>query len=289
MPLPTVLIALFAAAAAAQTPQFEVASVKPCTGAEPADGKSGGGGRTLSPGLLHLECTSVMGLIQQAYVLFANGHVNPRSRIPIEGGPAWIRSESYRIDAKPESAQGQGMMRGPMLQNLLEERFHLKIRRETREVPAYALTIAKGGPKLRAFHPGTCVPLDLKILDQFPPPPFPELPAGQQYCGGTDPSDGTRWVAAVGLEKGPNKTIEARAMSLDDFVRHALGPHLDRPVLNRTRIQGMFDFHLEFVSDDALPDGPAIAAALKRQLGLGLEPAKAPGEVLVIDGVEKPR
>src|SRR5262249_47372554 len=142
-------------------------------------------------------CTTVFNLINGAYVLFADGHVNPQSRVPIEGGPSWIHTSRYRIDAKADGAQSQGMMHGPMLQTLLEDRFKLKIHRETREVPAYALTVAKGGIKLNTFKEGSCIPLDLKIFEQFPPPPFPELPPGQQYCGGTDPNDGTRWVASI--------------------------------------------------------------------------------------------
>lgn len=278
-------------------PKFEVASIKSCGDGDTGPAaKTGGGERSLSPGTLRVDCTSVRNLIEGAYVLFANGHVNPRSRISVEGGPAWIVSERYQIDAKPESTQGQGMMRGPMLQTLLEERFKLKIHRESREVPAYALTVAKGGSKLRRFKEGTCVPLDLTIFEQFPPPPMPELPAGQKYCGGVDPSDGSRWIGAYGSQKGPNVTAEARAMSIDDFIKHSLGPTLDRPVVNRTGIAGRFDFHLEYAPDETMPDyregaelaGPSIFSALQRQLGLKLEPAKGVGEFFVIDRVERP-
>jgi uncharacterized protein (TIGR03435 family) len=162
--------------------------------------------------------------------------------------------------------------------------------------------VAKGGPKLHAFREGSCTPLDLKILDQFPPPPFPELPQGQTYCGGIDPGDGTRWVAALNTQKGPNTTVEARAMNVNDFIKHSLGPNLDRPVIDQTGIAGLFDFHLEFAPDDApntladhapngdgvdLP-GPSIFTALQQQLGLKLEATKALGDFLVIDRVEKP-
>jgi uncharacterized protein (TIGR03435 family) len=285
--------------------KFEVASIKPCRESGSASGaKTGGRGGNLSPGSLRLECTTVASLINHAYVLFANGHVNPRSRVRVEGGPSWINSTRYQIVARPSGPQSQGMMHGPMLQTLLEVRFKLKIHRESREVPAFALIVAKSGPKLHAFQVGSCTPIDLKILEEFPPPPVPELPPGQTYCGGIDPSDGTRWVAALATQKGPNMTVEARALSIDDFIKHSLASNLDRPVINQTGIKGLFDFHLEFAPDDAPsafgdtapsasgapPEqpGPSIFTALQQQLGLKLEPAKPPGDFVVIDRVEKP-
>ena len=176
------------------------------------------------------------------------------------------------------------MMRGPMLQTLLEDRFKLKIHHETREVPAYALTVAKGGLKLHRFQEGNCIPRDYtSFFEQFPPQPFPELPPGQKYCGG-----GT-------TVKGANVTLEATAMSIDNFIKYSL-PGLDRPVVNKTGITGLFDFHLEFAPDDdpgagATPAevaGPSIFTALERQLGLKAEQAKAPGDILVIDHVARP-
>jgi uncharacterized protein (TIGR03435 family) len=283
------LLILASAQSAAQSgraarPKFVVASIKLCRDGNSAlDKRGGGGGRDLSPGTLHLDCSPVMDLITGAYVLFANGHVNPRSRVPVEGGPAWINSVRYQIDAKADGARGQGMMRGPMLQTLLEDRFKLKIHHETREVPAYALTVAKGGLKLHPFQEGSCIPRDFTVLDQFPPQPFPELPPGQKYCG------------IGGTEKGANVTLDATAMSIDNFIKYSL-PGLDRPVVNKTGITGLFDFHLEYAPDEptaagATPAevaGPSIFTALERQLGLKPEPAKAPGDFVVIDHVERP-
>jgi uncharacterized protein (TIGR03435 family) len=93
--------------------------------------------------------------MQWAYVRYANGKPSPRDVAPvpdqpIEGDPSWVRSETFTIDAKPESPQTMEMMRGPMLQALLEDGFNLKIHRGTRQVPIYALVVAKGGPKLDA-------------------------------------------------------------------------------------------------------------------------------------------
>jgi len=264
-------------------------------------------GQNFSPGTLRIDCTTNKSLINQAYVFFANGHVNPLvAGASVEGGPGWINSERYQVDAKAESPQSQGMMHGPMLQTLLEERFKLKIRRETREVPAYALTVAKGGPKLHPFKEGSCTPLDPKILEQFPPQPFPELPPGQEYCGGIDPEAGGRWVMVKGTMKGRIVTLNAAALSIDDFIKMLLNHSLDRPVINKTALTGRFDYHLEFAPGETMPGfrdgelngapgaaatdpaGPSIFTALQQQLGLKLEPAKGSAEFLVIDSVERP-
>jgi uncharacterized protein (TIGR03435 family) len=77
------------------------------------------------------------------------------------GGPAWIYSDRYQIEVKAEGTPREEVMLGPMLQTLLEDRFNLKIHRETREVPAYELTVAKGGLKMQPVPPGRCTLLDI--------------------------------------------------------------------------------------------------------------------------------
>jgi uncharacterized protein (TIGR03435 family) len=289
--------------AMAVSPRFEVASIKPCKA-----GASGGrrsGSASLSPGRLHLGCsgTTVKGLIHSAYVLFANGHVNPpwNGDVPISGGPAWIDTESYQIDAKADGTQTQGMMHGPMLQALLEDRFKLRVHRQAVEVPVYELTVAKAGIKMQPWEPGSCTPIDFAFLTQFPPQPLPALPPGQEYCGGVGP-DGTRWLATSETRKGENVVLECRGINLDDLCKMVLGNRLDRPVVNATGIDRRFGFRLEFTPDestpkflegdsglpDDLPRGPSIFTALQEQLGLKLSPAKGQGESLVIDHVERP-
>jgi uncharacterized protein (TIGR03435 family) len=261
--------------------KFEVASIKPCKAdVVPEGGRRGGGRENFSPGRLNLECHTVKGLIQMAYVLFADGRVHPRMVVPVEGGPGWINTELYTIDAKAEGTPSHGVMHGPMLQALLEERFQLKVHRETREISVYALTVAKGGLKLKPFQEGSCTPIDFDAyFAQFPPPPLPEPPQGQRYC------------TTRGTSKGLNNLVEAEGMSLDLFTRDYLG-RLDRPVINRTGLAGLFDFRLEFAPDETVSDDPAgapsIFTALQQQLGLKLEAAKGPGEFLVIDRVERP-
>ncbi|HEY1342691.1 MAG TPA: TIGR03435 family protein, partial [Bryobacteraceae bacterium] len=98
----------------AAPPKFEVVSVKSCKGDDLPPGRRRGGNS--SPGTLRIDCMTVRNLINQAYILFANGHVNSQPHEPVEGGPGWIDSERYQIDAKAEGPQDQGMMHGPMLQ-----------------------------------------------------------------------------------------------------------------------------------------------------------------------------
>lgn len=263
--------------------KFEVGSIRPCKAGERAKVSLG----DASNGRLRV-CANLSMLIQFAYVVYRNGEPRGSSYplpVPISGGPAWINSDLYEINAKAEGEASPEMMFGPLLQVFLEDRFQLKLHRETREVPVYALTIAKNGSKLRRSEAGGCVPLD---LDNVPPPgQKPRVP----FCGAT-------WTG----RKGPNlKELEMSAMTLDEFSK-TLTTKLDRPVINRTRIAGTFDFHVEFAPDETTPGviypgdptsdapsgGPSIFTAVREQLGLKLEPAKGPGEFLVIDSVERP-
>lgn len=256
-------------------PKFEVASIKLCKDELPP-GVIGAGGSS-SPERLSINCRTLKSLIQQAYDVYASGKSDPVSpmipRLPIEGGPAWIDSDRYSIDAKADGTQSPAMMRGPMTQALLEDRFQLKIRRETREVPVYALTVSRGGLKLPRTKEGSCTPLELAT---------PASPA---------PGDKPLCAVSRSSRRGPNVTWEARRLSIAAFAK-ALG--LDRPIIDRTGIAGLFDFHLEFApeADSGGPGdadrGPSIFTALQEQLGLKLEPAKGPAEFLVIDRVQRP-
>jgi uncharacterized protein (TIGR03435 family) len=242
-----------------------------------------------------MRCVSVSNLIQQAYVQFANGHRNATMPATIEGGPGWITSERYEIDAKVDGAASLDMMIGPMTQTLLEERLKLKVRRETRgEIAVYALSVAKNGFRLRELAVGDCVAFDI-AKPAVPPAP------GQKVV---PPCDDVRLEANTG-GNGPSLTMIATGLTLDTFsswLRPFAG--LDRPVLNKTGIAGRFSFNLDFAADatargvippggtlppDASdPFGPSILTAIQEQLGLKLEPAKAPAEFLVIDRVERP-
>ena len=266
----------------AAPPQFEVASIKPC--------KVEGGLETrvghVSPGRLDAGCDYLtdqnnLGLIQRAYVKYAGGHRNPFRIVPIEGGPKWVRSEGYKVDAVGEGKPTLEMTQGPMLQALLEDRFKLKIHRGIKDGAVYALVVAKGGPKLTPFQEGSCIKVD--SLPQAPPA------CGQRYC---DDLISARNPASV----------DAENITLPEFCE-LLNLVMDRPVIDQTGIAGKFDIHLSFSHDEStsrlppfintepgLPNstGPTIFDAVRGRLGLKLVPTKGPVEVLVIDSVDRP-
>ncbi len=273
-----------AQSAAAATPKFEASSIRPCSD-EP--GHMRGGGYSSSAGRLNTGCMALvdaenLGLIQRAYVRFADGRPHWPGIVPITGGPAWIHSELYHIDARAKGNPNAEMMQGPMLQALLEDRFKLKIHRETRTVPVYALTVAQGGSRLKPFTEGSCIPMPLTV-------PHPALAPGQEYC-------------KVRVRMRP--AVDAQGSTLAEFSQ-LLDLVLDRPVIDKTGIAGKFDIHLEFAADAATPKflpggdlarfaeaasnraGPSIFTAIQ-QLGLKLEPTQGSRDFLVIDHVERP-
>jgi uncharacterized protein (TIGR03435 family) len=275
----------------ADTPKWEVASIRTC--GDFGQGERGASVR-VSPGRITINCQVVMGLITSAYLRFASGadaH-DPSLMLaaPIEGGPSWLNSRRYTVNAKAEGDATPGMMQGPMLQALLEDRFKLKIHRETRgAVPVYALIVAKGGSKLKPFAEGSCVPLVLTN----PPTPPPPLAPGEKYC--------TRQNSF----SGGDMVIDAQGISIDEFRKIYLSGSplagLDRRVIDETELVGRFDIHLKYApppdfaalrerdgKQDPEPTAPSIFTAVQEQLGLKLEPKKEPQEVLVIDQIEQP-
>ena len=273
-----------AQSATAATPKFEASSIKACSD-EP--GLKRGYGHASSPGTLNTGCMPLvdagnLGLIQRAYVRFVGDHPQWPGIVPIQGGPDWLRSELYNIIAKADGNPKEQMMQGPMLQALLEDRFKLKIHRETREVPVYVLTATQGGSLLKRFTEGSCNPMPLTV-------PPPTLAPGQQYC-----------KVRVGIQP---PAVDAQGSTLAEFSQ-LLGLVLDRPVIDKTGIAGKFDIHLEFAPDAATPkflpggDLARVASAsgstgasiftVVQLLGLKLEATNGPREFLVIDHVEKP-
>jgi uncharacterized protein (TIGR03435 family) len=194
-------------------------------------------------------------LIQFAYGL-------PDSQIL--GGPAWIGSIMYDIDAKSDSSIDAQLHALPneearrqkqlMVQALLADRFQLKAHQETRQLPVYALVITKDGPK---FKPS-------KI-------------------NGTTVDSGRAHLHVAGSDD----TISILARELARV--------LGRVVLNQTGLNGRYDLSLRWTPDDAATSAPSapdvppgIFTAIREQLGLKLESTKGPVPVLVIDSVEKP-
>ena len=263
--------------APANTPRFEVASIKPCSAPlnVPAPNSS--------PGRLATDCAELLNLMGNAYTSYADGRLKLNSEpTPITGGPSWVRNSSYDINARAEGNPSVLMMLGPMMQKLLEDRFQLKIHRQTSEGPVYFLTVARGGPKLHAFTEGSCMPWSV------PPPPDAFKP-GTKICGG--------------MINGIASSVEAPGSTLDEFSK-VLRILVDRPVIDKTGIAGRFDIRVRFsregtVLDDirlgknpataADPTGaPSIFVALQEELGLKLEAGRGPVDTLVIDHIERP-
>ena len=262
-----IVAGMLAVAAFGATPKFEVASVKPCR----LDNVRGVGRIGIPPRVsadrLILTCMPLWLMIKDAYQSYPEGRYRPTGfDEPVEGAPEWIRSALYTIEAKADGPATEAMMRGPMLRILLEERFHVKARRATREAAVYHLLVAKGGPKLKPFD-GSCV-----SISDFTKPE----------------SEGPAKDARNCQNRGTATMRDWRGISLDSFVLAFLLPDIvGRPVINRTRIAGLYDIHLEF-SFDADGDRPSIPAALEQQLGLRLVPARGPVEYLVLERVERP-
>jgi uncharacterized protein (TIGR03435 family) len=267
------------------TPKFEVASIRPSADTEcenSGGGRSTGGSSSASsPERLTLNCYPVIDLIRMAYSTFANGQRRFGKGIPIEKIPAWINSARYTIKAETEGAQNPEMMKGPMLQALLEDRYRLTIHRETREVPVYELTVAKGGFKnLTAAQDGKCVTADADH-------PSPQLPPGQplpKRCG-----------AFYGSSTGEG--IDVYGTTIANLCTQ-FSAIFDRNVIDKTGINGVFDLHLATSpvpkpSDDTTESDKSslflsVLDDAIQKLGLRLESAKGLDEFLVIDSVERP-
>jgi len=163
-----------------------------------------------------------------------------------------------------------------MLQRLLGEQLHLTLHRETRELPVYSLTVAKGGLKVYRSRQQDCSSF---AWSRNPVPP--EMRWGPDYCG----------AAETGPNIRLNHTLDAAAMNIsgaDSFIT-VLSRQFDRPVIDHTGLTGRFDIRLEWnleATAKTLPpdhESPSIFSAVEQQLGLRLQPDKAPVEVLVID------
>jgi uncharacterized protein (TIGR03435 family) len=182
--------------------------------------------------------------------------------------PAWVLTDRFDIQARSSGNPTKAQMR-LMMQSLLADRFKLAIHFETREVPVFALVLAKPGntgPQLRPHsdEPPCLTSSPCDRFDSLPNPP------GQYKIG-------------------------ARNVTMGFIANVLATSELGRPVLDQTRLTGNFDFTLEWTpnipaSPDFIPDqsGPSYIEALKEQLGLKLESTRGPVQAPVIDHVERP-
>jgi uncharacterized protein (TIGR03435 family) len=178
--------------------------------------------------------------------------------------PKALDSERYDVVGKAEKPLTPASTETKqMVQALLTERFQLKIHRETKEIPIYVMTVAKGGPKMKVRTEGDG-----------------GAPTSLLFRGANVP--------------GRNATMGMLAGGLQKLV-------LDRPVVDKTGLTGRYDFDLSWRPDGTQfggrggtlpaasdPDRPDIFTALQEQLGVKLDAQKGPGEVIVVDSAEKP-
>ena len=288
---------------AAEQPAFEVASVKPAAAQTPGRmmmGCSGGPG-TPDPGMLRCTNASLSMLMMRAY--------------DVQGyqisSPAWFDSEHFDITAKIPAGASKEEFR-IMLQNLLAERFQVKLHRETKEMPMYALVTAKGGAKMTPSVE-TPAPEDAaKGMGPMGEPPLPPLPP-RGGAGGFPEMPKGRPGLAIMFMNGKMRLVGTQ-QAVSDLAR-MLGGQLGRPVVDETGLKGKYDFTVDFTPEpgqglmrgmpmpppggamggggtggpagDSQEGGPTLIAAIQEQLGLKLESRKGPVEFLVVDHAEK--
>ena len=263
---------------AGPTPEysFEVASIKPTK--DPGEMQRS---LMMSPGRFFTVNIPLRDVIMFAY--------DAKSSSQISGYPDWVNSTHYDIEAKEDDATAAALNKmSPderakqirhMVQALLVERFQLKVSREIKEIPVYALVVAKGGSKL---------------TEAAPPPPSND-PRGPGKRG---PGMGFR-------ARGPGE-VEAINATLDAFASMLLSrmPETEgRVVVNKTGLAGKYNFTLKWTPERDAPAAggqggpstpseeesrPGLLTALEEQLGLKLESQKGSVETLVVDHVEQP-
>jgi uncharacterized protein (TIGR03435 family) len=318
-----------AAAGQAARNEFEEASIRECDPNNipaPPAGARGGGANSfyMTPGRTYVLCMTLATIIRHAYgyspanMDFAT--LMPRdiagTRPPdfntvyglgvedgvrVRGGPDWVRSQRYTIEAVADGATDGPTMRGPMLRALLERRFKLKAHIETEQIPAYALVVAAGGLKIKPAAPDSCF--------SYPPDPtVPRLngvPVGARRPMLADVRRGEKRVCGQLPERnGPNQVFVAGGVTFSQLAQ-LLAARLGRVrVEDKTGITEQFDWTLEFADENPpgaaalnpqtaaepsdVPRGPTIFVALEQQLGLRLEPTQTPREYIVIDAITRP-
>jgi uncharacterized protein (TIGR03435 family) len=245
-----------------------------------------------SPDGITATNVTVATLIQQAFGVRSD---------QVSGGPDWIRSQQYDVTAKLDPSLVDALAklnrddreaaRRTMLEKLLEDRFQLKARRETRDQPIYSLVIAKNGPKLQESAPSD----------------------DASAKGKQNPSDMQADLmkkAQSASADGGGSMLGARGTTMANFAL-LLTRRVGRTVEDKTGLTGKYDVKLQYAADpnqsaiarglmggepgqsDGGPratdtPGPDLFTALQQQLGLKLEPGKGPVEFIVIEHVERP-
>jgi bla regulator protein blaR1 len=289
---------------------FDVASVKPTTGFKlsnfpltPGDAKPPGG--RFSAGM------SLPIYINFAYKLGSN----PEQDRVVTHLPDSLSQELYEIEAKAEGNPTKDQVR-LMMQSLLADRFKLTVHYETREAPAFDLTLVKPGtmgPQLRPHDQGPpCPDSDTPIVLPAPGaiPTLAPLKPGDVFPPDCDERGMARSSNGMRLLGARNTTTSMLATMIYVYGSSASGDgEVDRAVVDKTGLSGRFDFTIEYMpgEDDRLArsvlslsgapnpnarpresNGPSLLEAVRKQLGLKLVSDKGPVQILVVDHVERP-
>jgi uncharacterized protein (TIGR03435 family) len=251
-------------------PSFDVASIKPNNSGSLAIREVGG----------RFTATNITLNQLVVYAYFPRN--KPFLESQLVGGPSWGSSDRFDIEAKLEG-DGRSITNDQMqvmVQTLLEDRFRLRVHTETRESPIYELVVVKAGKMQPSAGDGP-------LPEWARTPPGPAMAAPPLVPGRTmisiDPS---------------GATITGIKVSISNFVANLEG-QLERHVVDKTGLKGLYDIHLPFNPDDlaagvtAGPQStraelPSIFAALQDQLGLKLNPVKGSVDVVVIDSAVRP-
>ena len=253
-------------AAGTKTPSYEVVSVKPNKLGSNNVRISSSSGRYMATNV------SVKMLLQSAYDL--------KMQDQISGSLGPLADARFDIEAKMDeetveaqkklAAKDAADQRQRMMQTLLADRFQLKLHHETKELPMYALVVAKGGSKLKQADPN------------------------DTYANGIKGPDG---ISHGGMMMTGRGTLTAQAVEMESLARQ-IGQMLGRIVQDKTGLTGKFDMQLKWTPDDmrsaasadngAADTGPTIYTALQEQMGLKLESTKGSVDTIVIDHVEIP-
>ena len=227
---------------------YDVVSIKP----HKEDDSNRISGWRLTPSGFSGKDVSVRSLIMSAYHLIMPDQIS--------GLPAWADSETFDIEAKLDpdntaalakmSAEDQQTRNDLMMRALLTDRFKLKASHSKKDLPVYNLVIAKGGPKLKK-------------------------------ASSIENSGYSTNVARICKMTSKSLDVPSLAGGLSNFA--------GRLVIDKTGLTGRYEVTLSWAFNDSFTDSaPAIFTAVQEQLGLKLEPAKAPVDVVVIDHLERP-
>jgi uncharacterized protein (TIGR03435 family) len=296
----------FAPRLAAQSPADAAASVEYVASIKRSTAP-GGGATRMMPGRISTTGMPLRPLVRQAY--------GPLQDFQLVGGPDWIDTERFDIEVRLEGPPSQPMMQA-MLRRMLAERFQLKTHTESRDLPVYELVLARDdgrlGPELKPSAP-ECVtmittqgrgrggPGDGRGTPPPPPPPLDDRGRGRGP-GGPGPLafDGP---PPCGSRGGGFGRFRAGGTTMAQLAASLAG-NAQRVIIDKTGLTGVYDVMLTYTPNPAQlplappppgvelpaidPNGPSLFTAIQEQLGLKLESARAPVEVVVIDAIERP-